>query len=260
MATQMLTSKSHNGTHNLKFEVKRHIYWLDEKIVPGVTTVNKKGFPTNEKLLNWFKRNGQNSTRIANEAADVGKIVHKYAEHTANGESGKFDWSIVESHKHKIQIKNCIRLFTSWWEKNTTRTMGTELLIASPTYNFGGMIDRLALNTQDELGIEDYKTSSGFFIDQFVQQAGYKIAAYEWLNMDIKWLRINLFGKQDGDFHTLLVNQEGWYLDEKIYLADKFAMLKLQNQFVSNRKTYGFVDEYEPMFDDIYKTLKAEIL
>lgn len=258
--TTILTSKSHDGLHTLQFEVKRHIYWLDEKIVGGVTTINKKGFPTNEKLLNWFKRNGQNSTRIANEAADVGKIVHKYAELTVNGEPGKFDWSVVESHKHKVQIKNCIRHFSEWFAKNTTRTMGTELLVASPAYKFGGTIDRLALNEKDELGIEDYKTSSGFFIDQFIQMSGYKIAASEWLNMDVKWLRINLFGKQDADFHTLLVNQQGWYLDGKIHLADQYAMLKLQNQFVSNLKTFNFVGEYEPMFDKIYKLLKAEAI
>lgn len=256
----IIISKSHDGLHTLEFDNKKHLYVLDGNPVGGVTTINKKGFPTSEKLINWYKRNGMRSNKLANDAADIGKMVHKYAELTVEGKSGEFNWEDVEKHKGKIQIKNCIKHFTSWHQKNTTRTMGSEMLVASPQYKFGGMLDRLALDLDDNLGIEDYKTSSGFFIDQFIQMSGYKIAVYEWKNLDVKWLRINLFTKQDGDFHTLLVNQEGWYLDGNLWVVDKFAMIKLQNQFISNLKTFNFVNEYEPIFDKIYDKLQEEMI
>jgi len=249
----------HNG-HTLTFDPnpRKHIYTLDGVIVPGVTTVNKKGYPTNEKLLNWFMRNGMASKQIAAEAADVGKILHKYAELKILGAIQDFNWDEVEKHEFKREIKNCIKIFENWFHANTTKTLESELMVASPTYQFAGTLDRLSSNEQDEAGIEDYKTSSGFFVDQFVQMAGYKIALYEWKGIEAKWFRINLFGKKDANFHTLLVNREGWFLDEEVFHLDSYAMQKLESQFLRNRKTFAFVKEHDEMFDTIYNKLKEE--
>ena len=248
----------HNN-HILTFDPnpRKHIYTLDGNIVPGVTTVNKKGYPTSEKLLNWFMKNGRASKQIAAEAADVGKILHKYAELKIAGQLDKFNWTEVEEHEFKKEIKNCIDVFEKWFTANTTKTIASELMVASPTYQFAGTLDRLSSNDHDEAGIEDYKTSSGFFVDQFVQMAGYKIALYEWKGIEAKWFRINLFGKKDADFHTLLVNRDGWYLDGTLFDTDAYAMQKLESQFLRNRKTYAFVDEHDPKFDGIYQMLKA---
>lgn len=248
----------HNG-HTLTFDPnpRKHIYTLDGNIVPGVTTVNKKGYPTSEKLLNWFMKNGRASKQIASEAADVGKLVHKYAELKIAGTIEQFDWKPVDESEFKREIKNSIALFEAWFKTNNTKTIASELMVASPTYQFAGTLDRLSSNAHDEAGIEDYKTSSGFFIDQFVQMAGYKIALYEWKGIEAKWFRINLFSKKDADFHTLLVNREGWFLDGELYKQDPYAMQKLESQFLRNRKTYAFVAEYDSLFDEIYHKLKG---
>lgn len=248
-----------NG-HKLTFNPnpRKHIYTLDDIIVPGVTSVNKGGYPTSPKLIAWFMRNGNNSKSIASEAADIGKLLHTYAELKVTGNENKFDWTKVEGTEHEKAIKNCIDLFEEWFKTNITRTIGSEMMVASPTYQFAGTLDRLSSNEHDEAGIEDYKTSSGFFVDQFVQMAGYKIALYEWKGIEAKWFRINLFGKTKASFHTLLVNREGWFLDGKLKVIDAYAMQKLESQFLRNRKTYSFVSEYDTLFDGIYESLKGE--
>lgn len=258
MALPLITLE-HNG-HTLTFDPnpRKHIYTLDGNIVPGVTTVNKKGYPTSEKLLNWFMKNGRASKQIAAEAADVGKILHKYAELKIAGRLEEFNWTEVEEHEFRKEIKNCIKVFEDWFKLNTTKTIASELMVASTTYQFAGTLDRLSSNDHDEAGIEDYKTSSGFFVDQFVQMAGYKIALYEWKGIEAKWFRINLFGKKDANFHTLLVNRDGWFLDGELIHADPFAMQKLESQFLRNRKTFAFVAEYDALFDSIYNKLKTE--
>lgn len=256
-----LVKLEHNG-HTLTFDPnpRKHIYTLDGLIVPGVTTVNKKGYPTSEKLLNWFMKNGRNSKQIASEAADVGKTLHKYAELRIEAGKPITDFEIPEGFDEEQEeaIQNTIELFEKWISSNTTRTIGSEMMVASPTYQFAGTLDRLASNVHDEAGIEDYKTSSGFFVDQFVQMAGYKIALYEWKGIEAKWFRINLFGKKDANFHTLVVNREGWFLDDKLFETDSYAMQKLESQFLRNRKTFAFVAEHDDKFDVIYNQLKVD--
>lgn len=248
--------------HVLTFDPnpRKHIYTLDKIIVPGVTTVNKGGYPTSPKLLAWFMRNGNKSKEIAAEAADIGKVLHKYAELKILGKIDTFNWTELEdfNEKDREAIQNTIDLFEKWFKTNITKTIGSEMMVASPTYQFAGTLDRLSSNEHDEAGIEDYKTSSGFFVDQFIQMAGYKIALYEWKGLEAKWFRINLFGKTKAMFHTLLVNRDGWYLDGQLHVQDVYAMQKLESQFLRNRKTFSFVKEYDELFDGIYGKLKGE--
>lgn len=248
--------------HKLTFDPnpKKHIYTLDGKIVPGVTSVNKGGYPTSPKLIAWFMRNGTKSKSLASDAADIGKVLHKYAELRINGNKEIESLKIPQSFddEQALAVHNTVKLFEQWFSTNKTKTIGSELMVASLTYQFAGTLDRLSSNEKEEAGIEDYKTSSGFFVDQFVQMAGYKIALYEWKEIEAKWFRINLFGKTKASFHTLTVNRDGWYLDGKLFREDSYAMQKLESQFLRNRKTYSFVDEYETLFDGIYDTLKGE--
>lgn len=252
----IITSESKG--HILTFtnnKVKKHLYELDGVIVPGVTSINKKGFPTPERLLNWYKMQGKKSDKIATTAADLGKLLHKYAELRVKG-TVWIDWEKEVEAESKEKLANCISIFEDWYKQNNTRTLDSELLVGSSTYKFAGTLDRLSLNTKDEIGIEDYKTSSGFFIEHFIQMAGYKLALYEWKGLDAKWFRINLFGKTKAEFHTLMVNKEGWFLDGVLYEKDEYAIQKLESQFLRNRKTYEFVDTYDGLLDSIYHVIK----
>lgn len=257
MASGELLTSTKDG-HVLTFDTrdKKHVYHLDGIVVPGVTTVNKKGFPTPQRLINWMMSKGKNANKIASEAAEVGKIVHKYAELTAKGTPEAFSWSKIKGHKDEEQIRNCVTKFKLWYSSNHKKTVDAEVLVGSVEYQFGGMIDRLSLDEKLGRGIEDFKTSNYFFIEQLVQQAGYRLAAKEWLGLDIDWLRIVKFPKEGDRIDTLTVTSEGWLLNDELVRVDVDVLATLTEQFIRNRKTSVFVDVYETLFDEIYERTK----
>ena len=257
MSGELLTSTKDG--HVLTFDTrdKKHIYHLDGVVVPGVTTINKKGFPTPQRLINWMMSKGKNASKIANEAADVGKIVHRYAELTAKGIPKAFDWDSVEGHKDEDKIRNCITKFDLWYSTNHKKTVDAEVLVGSIEYKYGGMIDRLSLDETLGKGIEDFKTSNYFFVEQLVQQAGYRLAAKEWLGLDIDWLRIVKFPKEGDRIDTLTVTKDGWLLNDELIQSAPTVMGDLTEQFIRNRKTSVFVDVHEELFDGIYEKTKG---
>jgi len=225
-------------------------------MVPGVTSVNKKGGPMAQRLLDWYIREGKKSKKKSADAASIGKLVHKYAEFKTEGK--EFDWNEVEDHKDSEKIKRCIRLYENWYKDNEDKVLGTELLIGSPKLLFGGMIDRLVYSRKWGKVIDDYKTSSGFFIDNFIQAAGYSIAAREWLNEHIDTYRILLFPKTGTEFHTLLVTGDSWLLDGKKVDGNGVTQDDLKQQFLRNRSSLEFHKRGDKFFDNIYEDLKNE--
>jgi hypothetical protein len=252
---ELLRSESKGNV--LEFEPKKHVYRLNGEIVPGSTKALKRGYPTSEALLNWLRNNGRAASRLSSEAADIGKTVHRYAELHANGQSGKFDWEKLADHKDLKLIKKCINHYLEWDEQNKTKTIGTEVLVASTAHKVAGTLDRLDLDEQGEHGISDYKTSAGFYVDNFLQMALYRLQVREWLDLDIKWLRVLKFGKKNDAFHTLTLNKHGWFLDDKMAFSDPYALLKVESQALRCVSTMKFCDEQEPVITDINDKVKV---
>lgn len=257
MSAKTITSKSWDDKHELKFELKRHIYWLDDVIVSGVTTVNKKGGPIAQALLNWYISQGKKSKDIADKAADIGKIVHSYAEHHSKGTLDKFDFKKVEAHPSKLVINRCIEKYKDFAKKEEAsieEIYGHELLVAAPSVPFGGTIDRAIKHKRWGVTIEDYKTSKGFFAEQFIQGAAYAKALKEWRNLDVDSLRINLFTKSAGDIHTLVVNDGKWYYDNAI-IFENFTIQDLYGQFSRNFDAMQLHNKIDSILDPIYREL-----
>lgn len=255
----ILKSTSLDGQHVLEFDEEPHSYTLDGGLVPGVTTFNKEGYPESIYLSMWkageaakyavnsllgylsssnelkqeeIEKIVKSSKRAwmvpAKAAASIGTVVHDYAYAHSNGKP--FDDAVILQHPGAQKILSCISQYKEWDSKDECEKVAAEQIVGSVKYRFGGKFDRLD-KVKGKLRIRDYKTSSGIYMDMFIQMASYKIAIKEWLGLDVEELEIVRFGK-DGEFETKLV-------------TDPNAISDFEAQAIRNRSTSMFRDFYE---------------
>lgn len=255
--------ESRSGNNILTFDEEKHIYKLNGDIVNSVTTINKLSLPESPRLAAWKVGEGvkyainslsefpQQVNKLpdylleeitkkskaawmttARKAANIGTIIHDYAEQFEF--KGKIDEELhekIKSHKDKAKILSCIKKFRRWKIQNKDTILRHEEILASVLYGFAGKFDRLS-NRNGLIVLSDFKTSSGFFIDQFIQLAAYVVLLKEWLNIDVDVIEIIRFGKEDGEFEVKQVK-------------DKKEIKELQKQFIRGLETYKFMKEHE---------------
>lgn len=230
--------------HHLTFDDVKHKYVLDANGVPGVTGFIKGGFPVSFQLVNWMIGQGADYTyealieksthegnfvewpdndekkaiikqakvaykEKAEEAAGIGTVVHDYAYLIETGKQREA-LQLLAEHEETDQwdrINSAVKKFEEWRKQNKSEIIALEEIVASPTHQFAGKFDRLD-RRNGRLILPDYKTSNGFYIDQFIQLAAYAIAIEEWKGLKVEGLEILKFGKEDGDFETLLIDKE----------------------------------------------------
>lgn len=251
-----------NG-HKLTFEESRHFYNLDGKKIDSVTGVVKGGYPTSFRLINWMIKEGVKacieflkqfpeqvsrlpeyvieevlksscgaSRRLAKEAANIGSLVHLYAEYyeSAMPLDEEIHNSIV-SNKDRQKIFSCIKKFRRWKRKNNDEIIKHEAICASTRYGIAGKFDRLA-KRRNSVVLSDWKTSSGIFTEQFIQLALYTILIEEWFNIKVDAIEIVRFGKEDGEFETKLI-------------SDPQQLEELKQQSIRNIETTKFIKKWE---------------
>jgi len=241
VSAEILTSQ-HNG-HLLEFNERTHIYRLDGIIRPGVTTVNKGGYPESEALIRWRIKQGigEYETKAkATEAANIGTLVHEYAYLLDMGMPTDDVQERIRKHKDADKINGCVDHLMSWRATNQDRVIAAENIIAGYDKGgddeeeqewFCGKFDRLA--SRDGLVVlSDYKTSSGIFVEQFVQLAAYAIAIKYWMGITVDALEIVRFGKKDNAFETKLEKSQA-------------VIGELKRQFRRNLRTYYFRKRFE---------------
>lgn len=240
------TSKDYTEKNTLEFKDAHHIYYLNGARIDSVTTLIKNGMPTPEALMNWKIRNGIAGKKKAQELASIGTITHKYAE--SKVKEKPFDMEIINSSPDRDKILNCIELFNRFHSLRTGKVLLTEAMCASVPLLYAGTIDVISEDNMGR-GIEDHKTSSGFFLEHFLQMAAYALLCFDWLNKDIHWLQVNLFGKTTPDFHTLRLHfSEGWFLDGININSDGSWFEALKQQFKHCIQTVKLVKEGEEFF------------
>jgi len=255
----MLT-QSKLGDNYLTFDEEKHLYILNGSVVPSVTTVNKSSSPESPRLVSWKIKEGSKSTieclkevpilvkdypqyyideilkrsttawsTEARKAANIGTLVHSYAEEfekkgfiSNDSETRKF----INEHIDRKKIFTCIKKFRRWKRSNKDEIIKSEDIIASILYGFAGKFDRLA-NRNGNIVLSDFKTSSGIFIDNFIQLSAYTIALKEWMNIDVDIIEVLRFGKEDGEFEVKSIKS-------------KSKIKELQEQFIRNVETYSF--------------------
>lgn len=272
----LIVVQSWDKTHTIQFKKTSHRYKLDGKPVVGATTFTKASLPTSIGLINWMKSQTAGALfdavslktsegyiaspdawplteearkdllkaataaheETAREAADIGTIVHAYAELHSTGKHDEAEvlLSKVKGVDQWPVIESCIRKYLEWDESNKGELVFTEHLVGSPVHQFCGTLDRLE-RVNGKLIIRDYKTSKSIYLDQFIQFAVYDIGLREWDNIQVDGLEAVRFGKEDGSFETLLID-------------DPKELQKFREQAIRCRETYEFLKmNSDPRFD-----------
>ncbi len=240
----VLVSESYDGKHKIQFKESSHRYkWVCtchlKKPSVGVTTFTKGGYPTSMGLINWMKsqsaeyvikwftkrgntdplteeefkqvlKDAKLADRdVSQEAADIGTLVHDFAYLTelnrADEAQNLYNQILALPKEASEKIVNGINKFKDWKKKTPDILKLSETLVASPLCSFCGKFDRLA-ERKGKLILGDFKTSKSIYLDQFIQLASYRMAIREWLGLTVDGLEVLRFGKDDGDFETLLVD------------------------------------------------------
>lgn len=241
----ILKAESFDKKHVIEFNEGSHRYKLDGKAAVGVTTFIKAGYITSMGLISWYKtqtaiallnaltvpgeygllpRDGfwplaqesadelikeakQADRNVSQEAADVGTICHGFAELHSLGkiEEAQALLEKVRGAEAWPLIAACIDKYMEWALQNKGKLVCAEGLVGSPTYLFCGKFDRLDM-VNGKLRLRDYKTSKDIFLDQYIQLGAYSLAIKEWMGLDVEELEVLRFGKEDGTFDTLLID------------------------------------------------------
>ena len=89
--------------------------------------------------------------------------------------------------------------------------------------------------------LTDYKTSSGFFIDQFIQLAAYGLAIKEWLGIVVENFEIVRFDKKTGNLST----RDLYQLAATVKLSPTTTLKNLVHEFLRIIQTVKFKDRFE---------------
>jgi hypothetical protein len=138
--------------------------------------------------------------RKASGAANVGKVVHSFAEARLKG-----DKSVPKpklSPEDMIKYDNGCAAFNRWMANNDIELFESERVLFSKRWLFCGTADFYG-KVNGELCVLDFKTSTGLYAEMALQTAAYQIAIEEELDVTIPARYLVRFDKMSGDLETM---------------------------------------------------------
>lgn len=128
--------------------------------------------------------------RKAKDAADLGTKCHDIFEAIVRGK---------EPEDIPAELAEPARDFKRWRLSTDIQLVAFELAVASANLLYGGRTDAVGYSVErGGFGIVDYKTSSGFYGNEYAYQCGgYAYAFEEMYGVPIKWIDIVRFGKKE---------------------------------------------------------------
>ena len=191
---------------SLRFVEKTHRYYLDKKLVPGVTTILGKGIPkpaltywSAKMVAEWVINNPEGVEHLRamgdgpaiaalkqvpwekrDQAAIRGTDIHALAEKIIHGED-------VEVPDHLLSY---VEGYVRWLEAFEVTPVLTEQVVASRQWNYCGKFDAIV-----EFGrgpwkgrspLLDWKTSSGIYGETALQTAPYALAEFYAPTVDLE--------------------------------------------------------------------------
>lgn len=127
--------------------------------------------------------------RKAKDAADLGTACHNIFEAILKGQAPEsVPPELVEPAKD----------FKRWRMSTDIEIVAMELAVGSVNHKYGGRIDAIGYSKKrGGWGIVDYKTSSGFYGNEYAYQVGgYAWAFNEMFGVPVQWADIVRFGKK----------------------------------------------------------------
>lgn len=222
MATEV---KLYGGEVTLTFDEAAHSYMANGTLCPSVTqilkVIDKPALPrwAAKEAMAYVEANlkpGQalDEIQIANlcregkaapwkkasDAADIGSIVHRFAEQWALASLPGVPRQTVALPVNPL-ARQAAEAFLQWWENNHIEVIAAERKVYSLNENFAGTVDLIA-RVNGKLTIADFKTSTGIWPEYRLQLAAYLEAYGEESEYAEQRLCLR-FGK-DGAFESAL--------------------------------------------------------
>lgn len=129
-------------------------------------------------------------TVFTKDAADLGTRCHDAFEAIILGK---------EPEQLPTELKHPVDAFKNYRLQSDIEVVSTELMVGSAKHRAGGCLDFIGYSkSRGGWGIGDYKTSSGFYGNEYAYQAGggYALMVEEQYGIEIKWAEIVRFAKK----------------------------------------------------------------
>lgn len=183
-----LQDKIRTGQYVIDPETKRiefldiRFYWNEttQSYYPSVTTVLGLAYPKPPELLEWMKRNGENSDAIRDAAGVSGSIIHGLIEDYYNGAEVTV---LSDDNKPKYNTKewSYFEKFVDYDNRFEPEVLHMETKLVSAKYGVGGTSDAVikmpikeGKKTVMKTFLVDYKSSNSFSETFFIQTHVYK--------------------------------------------------------------------------------------
>ena len=185
-----------------------HYYYVDNKFVPGVTTILHDTLPTPVALRQWIGDVGNEKAQQKLErAGERGTSIHNACEALLKGE----EINLEKGFPNKAD-KKCVASFVNWvYETNPVIAdpAHIEATVAS-VHGYAGTLD-IFCYIDDEPWIIDIKTSSGVYDAHKLQIKAYQQAWYEMTGIMAK----------TGILHLNYRTKRGYSLIEKMTIGGR---------------------------------------
>jgi hypothetical protein len=116
--------------------------------------------------------------RKAKGAANIGKLVHAYAEAVLKGNRDPDRPRCALSPEDWVRYDNGVHAFQKWWSSNDIEVLFSERVIFSQRWMYAGTTD-FGVRIGGRKTIGDFKTSTGLYPEAALQTAAYQIACEE---------------------------------------------------------------------------------
>lgn len=135
--------------------------------------------------------------RTKDQAADIGSVVHDYAENYAKALIGQADMPQITPDMPAGAL-NGINAYLDWLKASKVAYIDAERILYSKEHDFVGLADAVA-RIDGKLMIVDYKTGKNIYSEARYQVAGYAIAYEEETGEKLDGAVIVNFNKQTGE-------------------------------------------------------------
>lgn len=121
------------------------------------------------------------------EAKDLGTAAHDIFHGIVEGKDVVIPYELQAPSKR----------FSEWYIKSGIEIVATELIVANKLLKYGGRLDAIGYR-DGKWGIVDYKTSSGFYGNEYAYQVGgYADAVEAQYGIRVSWAEIARFSKKE---------------------------------------------------------------
>ena len=196
--------------NKIKFNTD-HINYTNSnnEFVPSVTTILKV-LAKDDALMIWANNLGWRKKSYKDEldkSSIIGTTAHAFCEYmmTKDEELLSQIKARMETFSEDILVPtiNAIDSFKKWYSNNSDKLKVIESELSMACDDFGGTTD-LVCEFNGTLMLMDFKTSSSFYMSQFLQLAAYTIMYEKKYNKKIKDVAVLRLDKKNGKEAELL--------------------------------------------------------